>query len=64
MLKIRKKDAFVRPFKCIYAIYDSLCIVIVQNCAKIISKSSTLHISLAHQSGPVSMQPSSAQGKS
>ena len=33
-LKIRKKDAFVRPFKVIYAIYDSLGIITVQNCAK------------------------------
>ena len=62
MLRIRKKDAFVRPFKVIYAIYDSLGIVTVQNCAKITSKSITLHSSLAHQSCPVSMQPSSAQG--
>ena len=43
MLKIRKKDAFVRPFKVIYAIYDSLGMVTVQNCAKITSKSITLH---------------------
>ena len=63
MLKIRKKDAFVRTFKVIYAIYDSLGIVTVQNCAKITSKSITLHFSLAHQSCPVSMQPSCAQGK-
>ena len=49
MLKIRKKDAFVRPFKIIYAIYDSLGIVTVQNCAKITSKSITLQYSLAHK---------------
>ena len=59
MLKIRKKAAFVRPFKVIYAIYDSLGIVTVQNCAKITSKSITLHFTLANQSCPVSMQPSS-----
>ena len=64
MLKIRKKDAFVRPCNGIYAIYDSLGIVTVQNCAKITSKSITLHFSLAHQACPVSMQPSSAQVKS
>ena len=64
MLKIRKKDAFVRLFKVIYAIYDSLGIVTVQNCVKITSKSITLHFSLVHQSFPVSMQTSSAQGKS
>ena len=49
MLKIRKKDAFVRPFKVIYAIYASLGIVTVQNCTKITSNSVTLHFSLAHQ---------------
>ena len=59
MLKIRKKDAIVKPFKVIYAIYYSLGIVTVQNCAKITSKSITLHFSLAHQSSSVSMQPSS-----
>ena len=46
MLKIRKKDAFVRPFKVrpIYAIYKSLGIVTVQNCAKITTKSLVWHI--------------------
>ena len=63
-LKIRKKDASVRPLKVIYAIYDSSGIITVQNCAKITSKSITLHFSLAHQRCPVSMQPSSAQEKS
>ena len=54
MLNIRKRDAFVRPFKVIYAMYDSLGIVTVQNCAKITLKSITLHFSLAHQCCPVS----------
>ena len=64
MLKIRKKDAFIRPFKVFYAIYESLGIVTVQNCAKITLKNITLHFSFAQQSCPVSMQPSSAQRKS
>ena len=60
MLKVHKKDAIARPSKVVYGIYDRLGIVTVQNCAKSI----TLHFSLAHQNCPVSMQPSSAQGKS
>ena len=65
--KNTQKNAFVRPLKVIYAnfvISDSLGIVTVQNCSKITSKSIILHFSSAHQSCPVSMQPSSAQGKS
>ena len=46
------------------AIFDSFDIVTFQNCAKITSKSITSHFSLEHQSCSVSMQPSSAQGRS